>query len=106
MKTFLNHTLEILSIRLSIQNGTKNGASQINTENQNIIPTTAPTKSLSLLRVDRGLFGFVEFIQICLWINSTKEGIVNYKWDFSFAFENLAWADSIKEGIVTDNSLK
>jgi hypothetical protein len=38
------------------------------------------------------------------WIYSTKEGIVNYKGDFSF--ENLAWANSIKGGIVSYNSLK
>jgi hypothetical protein len=37
---------------------------------------------------------------VCPWINFTNEGIVNYKGDFEFSLENLAWANSIKEGIV------
>jgi hypothetical protein len=41
-----------------------------------------------------------------LWINSTKEGIVNYKGDFSFSLESLEWAYSMYEGIVNYNSLK
>jgi hypothetical protein len=47
----------------------------------------------------------IELIQIQTWINSEKEEIVNYKWDFSFSLENFAWANSIKEGIVGCNSL-
>jgi hypothetical protein len=37
---------------------------------------------------------FVEFIQVYLWINSTKDRIVNYKGDFSFALKNLTQAYS------------
>jgi hypothetical protein len=45
-------------------------------------------------------------IQRQTWIDSTKEGIVNYKEDFSFSMENLAWVNSIKTGIESYNSLK
>jgi hypothetical protein len=39
-------------------------------------------------------------------MNSIKEGIVNYKREFSFTLKNTAGENSIKEGIINYNSLK
>jgi hypothetical protein len=68
------------------------------------------SKNLGLkLLVDHqaGFGGWViEFIQICLWITSTKEGILNYKEDFSFSLDNFAWANSKKDRIVSYDSFK
>jgi hypothetical protein len=55
--------------------------------------------------VYEGLVIFHTF-QVYLWNNSAKEGIANYRRDFSFLLKNLAWACSILEGIVKYNSFK